>query len=120
MTLLSPSAADSEMEDTDTVDQAGGATRRPDRLVSGAVGRLMVFESVNDATRLWMKGREFTVGHLLGDAYKGPIGISVEPWVFFDSRPTINIISTLLLMACTVYVSPATHLLSILHLIARV
>ena len=31
----------------------------------------MAFESVNEATRLWIKGREFTVARLLGDAYKG-------------------------------------------------
>ena len=43
----------------------------PHRLVSGADCRLMAFESVNDATRLWIKGREFTVARLLGDAYHG-------------------------------------------------
>lgn len=31
----------------------------------------MAFESVNEATRLWIKGREFTVARLLGDNYKG-------------------------------------------------
>ena len=31
----------------------------------------MAFESVNEATRLWIKGRQFTVARLLGDAYKG-------------------------------------------------
>ena len=31
----------------------------------------MAFESVNEATRLWIKGQEFTVARLLGDAYKG-------------------------------------------------
>jgi phosphatidylserine decarboxylase len=30
----------------------------------------MAFESVSEATRLWIKGREFTVARLLGDAYK--------------------------------------------------
>jgi phosphatidylserine decarboxylase len=43
----------------------------PYRLVSGADCRFMAFESVNDATRLWIKGREFTVARLLGEAYKG-------------------------------------------------
>ncbi|KIM74861.1 hypothetical protein PILCRDRAFT_691729 [Piloderma croceum F 1598] len=43
----------------------------PYRLVSGADRQLMAFESVNEATRLWIKGREFTVARLLGDAYKG-------------------------------------------------
>lgn len=42
----------------------------PYRLVSAADCRLMAFESVSEATRLWIKGREFTVGRLLGDAYK--------------------------------------------------
>jgi phosphatidylserine decarboxylase len=42
----------------------------PYRLVSGADCRLMSFESVNEATRLWIKGREFTVARLLGDAYR--------------------------------------------------
>jgi hypothetical protein len=32
---------------------------------------MMAFETVHDATRLWIKGREFTVARLLGDAYKG-------------------------------------------------
>jgi len=30
----------------------------------------MAFETTNEATRLWIKGREFTVARLLGDAYK--------------------------------------------------
>jgi phosphatidylserine decarboxylase len=30
----------------------------------------MSFASVNEATQLWIKGREFTVARLLGDAYK--------------------------------------------------
>ncbi|KAF8881364.1 phosphatidylserine decarboxylase-domain-containing protein [Infundibulicybe gibba] len=46
---------------------------RPDdpyRLVSAADCRLMAFETVTHATQLWIKGREFTVARLLGDAYK--------------------------------------------------
>lgn len=31
---------------------------------------MMAFETVNEATRLWIKGREFTVSRLLGDVYK--------------------------------------------------
>jgi len=42
----------------------------PYRLVSAADCRMMAFESVTEATKLWIKGREFTVGRLLGDAYK--------------------------------------------------
>lgn len=42
----------------------------PCRLVSAADCRLMVFESVSDATRLWVKGREFTIARLLGDGHK--------------------------------------------------
>ncbi len=30
----------------------------------------MAFESVSEATRLWIKGRDFTVAKLLGDVYK--------------------------------------------------
>jgi len=41
----------------------------PNRLVSGADCRLMAFASVNDATRIWIKGREFSVARLLGEAY---------------------------------------------------
>ncbi|KAI6039702.1 phosphatidylserine decarboxylase-domain-containing protein [Pisolithus marmoratus] len=42
----------------------------PCRLVSSADCRLMVFESVSDATRLWIKGREFTIARLLGDGHR--------------------------------------------------
>ncbi|EGO24192.1 hypothetical protein SERLADRAFT_361384 [Serpula lacrymans var. lacrymans S7.9] len=42
----------------------------PGRLVSAADCRLMVFETVSEATRLWIKGREFTVARLLGDRYR--------------------------------------------------
>jgi phosphatidylserine decarboxylase len=38
--------------------------------VSGADCRLMAFETTSEATKLWIKGREFTVARLLGDAYK--------------------------------------------------
>jgi hypothetical protein len=40
-------------------------------LISGADCWLMAFESLNEATRLWIEGRKFTVARLLGDAYKG-------------------------------------------------
>jgi phosphatidylserine decarboxylase len=30
----------------------------------------MAFETISEATRLWIKGREFTVARLLGEAYK--------------------------------------------------
>ncbi|KAG6815105.1 hypothetical protein H0H87_005075, partial [Tephrocybe sp. NHM501043] len=43
----------------------------PYRLVSAADCRLMAFETVDDATRLWIKGREFSVARLLGEAYAG-------------------------------------------------
>jgi phosphatidylserine decarboxylase len=43
----------------------------PSTLVSCADCRMMAFESVNEATRLWIKGKEFSVGRLLGDSYKG-------------------------------------------------
>lgn len=31
---------------------------------------MMAFETVNEATNIWIKGREFTVGRLLGPNYK--------------------------------------------------
>jgi len=45
----------------------------PYRLVSGADCRLLTFETVNQATRLWIKGREFSIARLLGDAYKDDV-----------------------------------------------
>ncbi|KAI0337278.1 hypothetical protein BDW22DRAFT_969139 [Trametopsis cervina] len=42
----------------------------PYRLVSGADCRLMAFETVSEATSLWIKGREFSVARLLGSTYK--------------------------------------------------
>ncbi|KAG5642253.1 hypothetical protein DXG03_003354 [Asterophora parasitica] len=42
----------------------------PYRLVSAADCRLITFATVDEATRLWIKGREFTVQRLLGEAYK--------------------------------------------------
>ena len=39
-------------------------------MVSVADCRMMAFESVQEATSIWIKGREFTVARLLGDAYK--------------------------------------------------
>ncbi|KAF9076011.1 phosphatidylserine decarboxylase-domain-containing protein [Rhodocollybia butyracea] len=40
------------------------------RLVSAADCRCLTFESVSEATRLWIKGREFSVSRLLGEVYK--------------------------------------------------
>ena len=31
---------------------------------------MLAFESVTEATRLWIKGRDFTVSRLLGNAYR--------------------------------------------------
>lgn len=42
----------------------------PYRVVSGADCRLMAFETVNEATKLWIKGREFSVARLLGEQYR--------------------------------------------------
>lgn len=42
----------------------------PNVLVSCADCRMMAFETVNDATRIWIKGREFSIPRLLGDTYK--------------------------------------------------
>jgi len=30
----------------------------------------MFFQTVDDATKIWIKGREFTVARLLGEGYK--------------------------------------------------
>jgi phosphatidylserine decarboxylase len=45
----------------------------PYRLVSSADCRLLTFETVGHATRLWIKGREFSIARLLGDAYKDDV-----------------------------------------------
>lgn len=34
---------------------------------------MMAFETVNEATRIWIKGREFSVARLLGPEYKSVI-----------------------------------------------
>lgn len=41
----------------------------PRRLVSAADCRLMVFENIDAATKLWIKGREFSVERLLGERF---------------------------------------------------
>jgi len=43
----------------------------PTTLVSSADCRMMAFETVTEATKLWIKGRDFTVQKLLGEAYGG-------------------------------------------------
>ncbi|GJC85221.1 phosphatidylserine decarboxylase proenzyme 3 [Colletotrichum liriopes] len=45
------------------------APDRPDVVVSPADCRSVVFNSVSQATKVWIKGREFSVKRLLGDAY---------------------------------------------------
>jgi phosphatidylserine decarboxylase len=51
---LKPGARVCDMPDNDNV------------AVSPADARMMVFRSIDDAKRLWIKGRNFTVGNLLG------------------------------------------------------
>ncbi|CAO1630307.1 unnamed protein product [Sympodiomycopsis kandeliae] len=41
----------------------------PNRVVSAADCRLMVFENIEAATKIWIKGREFSVERLLGDRF---------------------------------------------------
>ncbi|GAA5917775.1 hypothetical protein JCM6882_003586 [Rhodosporidiobolus microsporus] len=41
----------------------------PRTLVSPADCRAMFFPTVNDATSIWIKGREFTIARMLGEAY---------------------------------------------------
>lgn len=45
----------------------------PTTLVSSADCRLMAFASTDEATKVWIKGREFTVERLLGDKFKGKV-----------------------------------------------
>lgn len=45
------------------------APDRPDVVVSPADCRSVVFNSVSQATQVWIKGREFSIKRLLGDAY---------------------------------------------------
>ncbi|TNY17094.1 phosphatidylserine decarboxylase-domain-containing protein [Rhodotorula diobovata] len=42
----------------------------PRTVVSAADCRAMFFDTVSDATSIWIKGREFTVAKMLGDYYK--------------------------------------------------
>ncbi|KAI0089374.1 phosphatidylserine decarboxylase-domain-containing protein [Irpex rosettiformis] len=42
----------------------------PYRIASGADCRLMAFKTVNEATKLWIKGHKFSIPRLLGDTYK--------------------------------------------------
>lgn len=35
---------------------------------------MMAFETVNEATNIWIKGREFSVARLLGPNYKDVVG----------------------------------------------
>lgn len=42
----------------------------PGTIVSGADCRMMAFASITEATKLWIKGREFSVARLLGEAYR--------------------------------------------------
>jgi phosphatidylserine decarboxylase len=43
------------------------------RLVSMADSRMLTFETVNDATQIWIKGRDFTVSRLLGPVYRDQV-----------------------------------------------
>ena len=45
----------------------------PRRIVSAADCRFLAFETVNEATRIWIKGREFSVAKLLGEKYKDEV-----------------------------------------------
>ena len=42
----------------------------PRRIVSAADCRFLAFETVNEATKFWIKGREFSVAKLLGEKYE--------------------------------------------------
>lgn len=45
----------------------------PGRIVSAADCRFMAFENVSEATKVWIKGREFSVAKLVGERYKDEI-----------------------------------------------
>lgn len=45
------------------------APDRPEIIVSPADCRTVVFNTIDEATRIWVKGRDFTLDKLLGDAY---------------------------------------------------
>ena len=45
------------------------APDRPEIVVSPADCRTTVFNTIDDATRIWVKGRDFTIEKLFGDAY---------------------------------------------------
>lgn len=45
------------------------APENPKIIVSPADCRSVVFNNLTDATKIWVKGREFTIEHLLGNAY---------------------------------------------------
>ena len=59
----------------------------PYRLVSGADCRLLTFETVSQATRLWIKGREFSIARLLGDAYKDDVETYTGALAIFRLAP---------------------------------
>lgn len=45
------------------------APKNPGIVVSPADCRTVVFNSIDDATKIWVKGREFSIARLLGPAY---------------------------------------------------
>ena len=45
------------------------APDRPEIIVSPADCRTVVFNTIDDATRIWVKGREFSIEHLIGSVY---------------------------------------------------
>ena len=45
----------------------------PYRFVSAADCRMMAFETVSEATQIWIKGRDFSVSRLLGPNYKDQV-----------------------------------------------
>lgn len=46
----------------------------PRTLVSGADCRMTAFQTVTDATSIWIKGRNFSIRRLLGDEFKDDAG----------------------------------------------
>lgn len=66
----------------------------PRTIVSAADCRLTCFSTVSEATRIWIKGREFTVEKLLGERYKDEIpNYKGGALVIFRLAPQVSFIS---------------------------
>ena len=68
----------------------------PSILVSGADCRMMAFETVSEATKLWIKGREFTIARLLGPRYTGEaVKYNGGALAIFRLAPQVSILKSI-------------------------